>query len=381
MVSVKQKLKKIMRIESGRHKADKNLIAIIFLFLLFGLISLASVSAVIAYEKWGDAYYLFKHQLFGLTLGLIAFWFFARIDYHVWKRYALGFLIFSIVLLLLVFIPGLSEDYGKARSWINIFGYSFQPSEFVKLSFLIYLAAWLESRRRNLDDFHQGIGPFVIILGLISFLMILQPDIGTLSIIGVISLLVYFIGGGKLRHILLIIMAGSIAFVIMVQFKPYQMNRFKCFFDSSAHQQDICYQVNQSLIAVGSGGALGRGLGQSRQKYLYVPEATGDLIFAIIAEEMGLIISGLLVLGYFYIFYRGYLIARYARDDFGRLLAIGIASWITIQAIVNIGGTINLMPMTGVPLPFISYGGSALLASLSAAGILVNISKFTKTKF
>jgi len=248
----------------------------------------------------------------------------------------------------------------------------------VKLSFLLYLAAWLEARKEKLHDFHEGIGPFIIILGAISLLMIMQPDIGTLSIVAITSLIVYFVGGGSWKHIILILLFGILSFGMMVQFKPYQLNRFKCMADPGFSPGDVCYQVNQSLIAVGSGGVMGRGLGASRQKYMYLPEPTGDSIFAIIAEETGLIISSLLVLCYLYVFYRGYLISRYAPDDFGRILAIGIVSWLVIQAIINIGGIINLMPMTGVPLPLVSYGGSAILAALAALGILVNISKHTK---
>jgi len=360
------------------HEPDKGLIFLILVAVFFGLIVLSSASSIIAYEKFGDAYYYFKHQLLGLALGLIAFWFFAKTDYHIWKKYAFIFLVVSVLLLLIVFIPGISADYGKARSWINIFGFSLQPSEFVKLSFLLYLAAWLEVRKEKLHDINLGIGPFLVVLGLIAFLMLLQPDIGTLSIIAITSLIVYFVGGGKFSHVLGIILIGLVAVFALVQIKPYQANRFKCFSDPEYSKQDICYQVNQSLIAVGSGGFWGRGLGESRQKYMYLPEASGDSVFAIMAEEIGFLFVSIFVLCYLFIFYRGYLIAKYAPDDFGKILAIGIVSWIIIQALINIGGTINIMPMTGVPLPIVSYGGTAILASLAGFGILVNISKQTK---
>ena len=374
-----KKLKKILGRKVGYHEPDNALIFVVGAILLFGLVSLSSASAVVAYyDKFGDAYYYFKHQLVGLSFGLAAFIFFSRIDYHIWRKYAFWFLVGSIVLLLLVFIPGLSAHYGKARSWINVFGFSLQPAEFVKLSFLLYLAAWLETRKKNLSDIAQSIGPFVAVLGLISFLMILQPDIGTLSIIAITSLIVYFVGGGKIKHIVIIGVFGLLAFALMVQIKDYQHDRFKCLLDPNYDKKGVCYQVNQSLIAVGSGGITGRGLGASRQKYMYLPEVSGDSIFAIIAEETGMIFSVLLIAGFSFIFYRGFLIARKAPDDFGRILAIGIVSWIVIQATINIGGIINVMPMTGVPLPLISYGGSSILATLAAIGILVNISKQTR---
>ncbi len=379
MTTLKTRVKRLFQYQRGSHQPDKWLLLVIGLLLVFGLVSLSSASAVVSYDKFGgDAYYYFKHQLVGMSMGLVAFWIFSRIDYHRWRKYALGFLIFSIFLLLLVFIPGLSSHYGKARSWINVFGFSLQPSELVKISFLIYLAAWLERRRGELEKVEMGIGPFIVVLSLIGGLMILQPDIGTLSIIGVTSLIVYFIGGGKIYHILMIIALACVGFFVMVQIKPYQLDRFRCLIDPSYDTQKVCYQVNQSLIAVGTGGIFGRGLGGSRQKFMYVPEVSGDSIFAIIAEEMGLVVGVLLLGAFVFLFYRGYAIARGAPDDFGRIMAIGIVSWLTLQAIINIGGIVNIIPMTGVPLPFISYGGTAILAALTASGILVNISKQTK---
>lgn len=380
-MKIVKKINSLINSGKGYHESDSKLIAAIFIILVFGLISLSSSSAVMAYAKFGDAYYYFKHQLFGLVVGLLAFWFFAKVDYRNWKKFAFGFLVFSIVLLLLVFIPGLKASWGTSHSWIDIFGYSVQPAEFVKLSFLLYLAAWLEARKNKLEDLHKGVGPFVVILGIIAFLMVLQPDIGTLAIISAISLIVYFVAGGKISHIASIIIFGLLCLFLLVQIKPYQLNRFKCMIEPDFSKSEICYQTNQALIAVGSGGFWGRGLGQSRQKYMYLPEASGDSIFAIIAEETGFIVSFLLLACFLFLFYRTCLIAMNAPDDFGKILAIGIGSWITVQALINIGGMVNIMPMTGVPLPLVSYGGSAILAALSACGVLVNISKQTKGNF
>ncbi|HAM88981.1 MAG: Stage V sporulation protein e [Candidatus Falkowbacteria bacterium GW2011_GWC2_38_22] len=379
-MSLKKKLTKLLDKRIGYHEPDKALMLIIGVIVIFGLISLSSASAVVAYDKFGDVYYYFKHQLQGLTIGIAAFIFFSRVDYHLWRKYAFWFLIGSIFLLLLVFIPGLSAHYGKARSWINVFGFSLQPSEFVKLSFLLYLAAWLETRKKSLHEISQGIGPFIAVLGFIALLMLLQPDLGTLSIVTATSLIVYFAGGGKKRHLVTICLVGVLALTAIISVKTYQQERFKCLLDPNYDSRGACYQINQSLIAVGSGGVLGRGLGASRQKYMYLPEVSGDSIFAIIAEETGLLVCIALICAYLFLFYRGYLIAKNAPDDFGKILAIGIVSWIVIQAIINIGGIINLMPMTGVPLPLISYGGSAILAALAACGILVNISKQTKLR-
>ncbi|KKS33553.1 MAG: Stage V sporulation protein E [Parcubacteria group bacterium GW2011_GWC2_42_12] len=364
---------------SNKHgEPDKALLIVVGAIIVFGIIMLASASSVIAYNTYHDSYYFLKHQFFGLVLGLAAFWFFSKVDYRIWRKYALWMLIASIGLLLLVFIPGLAGTWGTSRSWINVFGFSLQPSEFVKITFLLYLAAWLEGRKKQLAEVSRGIGPFVVILGVIALLMILQPDVGTLTIIALASLAVYFIGGGSIKHLIVLILLGSVGLVIMVNIYPYQANRFKCLLDPSFSKQEICYQINQSLIAVGSGGFFGRGLGASRQKFSYLPQAQNDAIFPIISEETGFIFSVGLILLYLALFLKGVAIAKKAPDDFGKILAVGIVSWITLQALINIGGMVNIMPMTGVPLPMVSYGGSAMVAALASIGILANISRQAK---
>lgn len=377
MATLKEFINNLLAPSKKEHEADKKLIIVVFIIIIFGLIMLSSASAVIAYANFGNSYYYFIHQLVGIILGLLVFYFISKIDYHVWRKFAFGFLFFSIFLLILVFIPGLGKIVNGSRSWIEIFGQTLQPSEFVKLSFLLYLATWLESRSQKLNDFHQGIGPFVIVLSVISGLILLQPDLGTLSIIIIASFIVYFISGGNLKHIIIIVLIGLVGLIALVSSNQHQLNRFKCYKNIDFSPLEYCYQVRQSLIAVGSGGILGRGLGESRQKYMYVPEVHNDFIFSIIAEETGFIISSIFVLLFLYLFYRGIKIAKNAPDDFGRNLAIGIVAWIVVQAILNIGGIINALPMTGVPLPFVSSGGSAMLSALAAIGILVNISKQT----
>jgi cell division protein FtsW len=363
---------------STLHQPDKKLLVSIGLLLVLGLIFLSSASAVVAYTRYGSSDYFFKRQLFILLFGLALFGVFYLVDYHFWKKYAFLFLGISCILLSLVFIPGLTSHYGTAaRSWLDIMGFSLQPSEFVKIFFLIYLAAWLESRRKDLYDVKQGIGPFLLVLLIIALLMMLQPDFGTLAIIGSTSLVVYFVGGGKIFHLLIVVLLAAAAIAILIYFKPYQMERFVCAFDPAANVKADCYQLNQSLIAVGSGGIMGRGLGQSRQKFLYLPEVYGDSIFAVMAEEIGFVFSAAFLLLYFFLFWRIMLSAKYAPDLFGKLIATGVASWLSIQAFFNIGGIIGLIPMTGVPLPLVSQGGSSLLAALIGLGIVANISRQT----
>jgi cell division protein FtsW len=362
------------------HLADKPLLITVGLLLVFGLIMLSSASSVISYSKFGDSYHFLKHQIFfGVIPGLVLFWIFSKIDYHFWKKLALPALIFSIFLLVLVFVPAFQIEGATARSWIKIGPIPlFQPAEFVKIFFLIYLSAWLESRQGKLHDLEQGALPFFSILGIIIVLMFLQPDLGTLMIIVATSFVVYFAGGGKIKHLIIIIAVGLLLALGILQRESYQQNRFRCFLDSDFSTNEICYQLNQANIAIGSGGFFGRGLGESRQKFLYLPEVYGDSIFAVIGEELGFLFCSALVIAFLYVFYRGFLIAERAPDIFGKMLAIGIVTWIFIQAFVNIGGLLNIIPMTGVPLPFISQGGSAIIASLIGIGILVNVSKQTK---
>ncbi len=375
--------KKIFNTRPNEHEPDKSLISAVFFLLIFGLVMLFSASSVVSYARFGNTYHYFFRQFVWIILSVGLFYLVSKIDYRILKKFASFFLLASILLLILVFIPGLRAEYGTARSWINIFGYSFQPSELVKLSFLIYLATWLEAKGGQLNSASSGIIPFLIVLFLISVLMFLQPDLGTLCIIVAMAVMVFFAGGGKIFHLLLTgaLLALVLFSVFSLKGDNYQMDRFKCLKDPSYSAQDKCYQINQSLIAIGSGGWFGRGIGQSRQKFMYLPEVWGDSIFPIIAEEIGFVFSSLLILLYLFIFYRGLLIARAAPDLYGSILAIGIVAWLSVQTFLNIGGMINLIPMTGVPLPFISAGGSSIMASLLAMGILVNISKQTKQSY
>mgnify|MGYP000994319280 FL=1 len=364
--------------------ADKYLLSIIPVLIVFGLIMLFSASLATSQSNFGDPYHYIKGQLFGLFIGLIFFFFSFRIDYHIFKKYSFLFLIASLILLILVFIPGLRNEYGTSYSWIIIFGKSLQVSEFVKLFFLFYLAAWLESKKDDLKKFSNGILPFLVVLMIVGAFILKQPDLGTFLIICFVSLMVYLVAGGNISHlfILFLIMIIGVLFIFNSMnsdsdkglIKQYQINRVRCL-QNPDFDKDICYQVNQSMIAVGSGGLWGRGLGESRQKFNYLPEVWSDSIFPIIAEEIGFVGSIILILIYLSIFIKGMMIAGKAPDLFGQSLAVGISVWIFFQAFLNIAGMINLVPMTGVPLPFISAGGTSLSVLLAAFGVLLNVSK------
>jgi cell division protein FtsW len=339
---------------------------------------LSSASAVVSYAQYGNSYHFFLRQLMWVVVGGGVLFFLSKLDYRVLKKYAVLFLFISIGLLLLVFIPGLSAEYGTSRSWIVVGGFSLQPAEFVKLAFMIYLAAWLARRKGKLEKIGEGIAPFLVILGIITLLMLAQPDLGTLVIIALSALIVYFVGGGRIAHLFTFSLISILLLVLVINFHSYQMERIQCWLNPQVGNSGECYQINQSLIAIGSGGIFGEGLGKSKQKYMYLPEVSNDSIFPVIAEELGFAFSCLTLFLYMSLFGLGIKIAKKSPDDFGKLLAVGIVSWIMVQAMVNIGGMINFIPMTGVPLPLISYGGSSMVATMAALGVVINISKQTK---
>ncbi len=355
---------------------DQKFLVIIIILVAFGLVMLGSASSVVAYNTYHDTYYFLKHQIVTVVLGGLAFWFFSKIDYRHFRKIAFFLLLCSLGLLLLVFIPGLGKEVNGSRSWISLFGLSLQPAEFVKLTFIVYLAALFEKS----SDTPQRFKSFMTVYGIVALLMLLQPDPGTLFILTIAAFAVYYIAGGSTKHVLLL-MCGGIGCLIILMVIPrgqYRLDRFRCVFDTTYSPQKACYQLNQSLIAVGSGGILGRGIGESRQKFLYLPEVQNDFIFAVIAEETGLVFSVLLIILFGFLFYRSYIIAVRSPDTFGRNVTIGIGMWLIIQVILNIGGIIRFLPMTGVPLPLISYGGSAMISALAGLGIIAGVSKHLK---
>jgi cell division protein FtsW len=299
------------------------------------------------------------------------------IDYRFWKKNSFWMLIITLLLLILVFVPGIGRAAGGAHRWIVIGGSWFQPSELIKLTFLIYLSAWLENRDEKIKSFWFGFIPFTFLILLIGALIMLQPDLGTTSILVLSAVTVFFVAGANPSH--LVFGAGGllVLLTILIKASPYRQQRLLVFLNPSVDSQGAAYHINQALLAIGAGGLWGLGFGQSKQKYLYLPEAHTDSIFAIIAEELGFIRSSLVVAGYLLIGYLGFRIARNAPDRFARFLAVGITSWIVFQAFINIAAMLNLLPLTGVPLPFVSYGGSSLIILLAGVGIMLNISKHT----
>lgn len=321
----------------------------------------------------------FNQAFYGLFLGSIACLFFAKIDYHVWKKYSFIFFIGSILLTLLVFVPGLGVEHGGAKRWIDLgFLPSFQPAEFLKVAFIMYFAAWLSGLKEKVATFSWGLIPFVIFAGILGTILLMQPDTDSFFVIIFAALSMYLVAGAKKRHIGAMVLL-SVAIIAGLYFtRPYIKQRIEVMLNPSANSQTSGYQLNQSLIAVGSGQVSGRGLGQSIQKFRYLPEPIGDSVFAVAAEEFGFI-GALAILTFFVLFgLQGLKISLHSADNFGRLLSLGIVILIVSQALINIGGMIGVLPLTGIPLPFVSHGGTALFITLIEVGMIINISRSSK---
>ncbi len=343
-----------------------------------GIFMVASASPVVAELRFGEAYFFLKNQLLGVAIGgiaLLAGW---RIKYVFWKKMAPLLLIASLFLMALVFVPGIGLELKGAARWIQAGPVTVQPSEITKLAFIMYIAAWLDAKHKEIRGFMTGFIPFLMMLGVVSLFFILQPDIGTLGVLVLTATLLFFAGGGKLAQISILCLIGTLVLGIVVLLQPYRLDRITVFLEPATDIQGIGYQLNQSLIAIGSGGLWGKGFGMSRQKFHYLPEPTGDSIFAVFGEEFGFVGNVLLLCLFLLFAWRGIRIANRSPDAFGSHLATGITLLVIIQAFINMAAISGLIPLTGLPLSFISYGSSALVTNVAAVGILMNISKYTK---
>lgn len=344
---------------------DLGLVSVTLGLAIFGLVMVYNASAFSAFKDFNDKYYFLKHQGVWALGGLIALLVTSRINYHFWEKLALLSLIISLVLLVSVFSTLGVKAYGAQR-WVDLGFFTLQPAEITKLSYILYLSAWLAKKVKAL--------PFLMVTGVILGIVLLQRDLGTATIIGLTGMSVFFIAGAAWWQFLGIGVLGAAAGSLLILTSSYRRARLMSFLNSDRDQLGTSYHINQILIALGSGGLFGVGLGQSRQKYGYIPEVTTDSIFAVVANELGFIGASALILAFVYLIWRGIQTAKGAPDKFGYLLAVGITSWLGFQVVVNIGSMVALFPLTGVPLPLISYGGSSLVMVMTGIGILLNIS-------
>ncbi len=359
------------------HRPDYFLISLIFVLIIAGLVILASASSELGRIKFGDSYYFLKHQiLFGLSLGIAGFLAAYFLPYKSYKYASFALLIFSIILLALVFTK-IGVTSGGSSRWLKIGPVIFQPAELVKLTFILYLAAWLSNLKMNRStDFWTGFMPFILISGFIAALLVLQPATSTMIILMGTGMVMYFISGARLIHIASVILTGLAILGLIIWLTPYRLQRVTTFLDQNKDTSGAAYQITQSLNAIGSGGLFGVGYGRSTSKSSYLPDPVDDSIFAVAAEELGFVGSGVLIILFGLLVFRLFWLARNLRDKFGQLILVGFGSLVAFQSLVNMGAISGLLPLTGVPLPFISYGGTALAVFMTLGGIGANVSKY-----
>ncbi|HHB1872281.1 TPA: stage V sporulation protein E [Bacillus cereus] len=357
---------------------DFILIIVTLALLTIGMIMVYSASAVWASYKMGDSFFFAKRQLLFAGLGVVAMFFIMKIDYWVWRTYSKVILLVCFILLILVLIPGVGLVRGGARSWIGIGAFSIQPSEFMKFAMIIFLAKFLAERQKLITSFKRGLLPALGFVFLAFGMIMLQPDLGTGTVMVGTCIIMIFISGARAFHFAMFGLLGVAGFVGLIASAPYRMKRITSYLDPWSDPLGSGFQIIQSLLAIGPGGLFGLGLGQSRQKFLYLPEPQTDFIFAILSEELGFIGGSFVLLLFSLLLWRGIRIALGAPDLYGTFLAVGIVAMIAIQVMINVGVVTGLMPVTGITLPFLSYGGSSLTLMLMAVGVLLNISRHSR---
>ncbi|MEK7630160.1 MAG: putative lipid II flippase FtsW [Patescibacteria group bacterium] len=363
----------------SRTNPDYFFIALTGILVIFGLVMLSSASSDLAKNKFGDSYYYLKHQiLYGFSFGLAGFIFSIFVHYRWLQKLAPYFLVFNILLLLLVFIPSLGIKVLGGERWLNIGFFSFQPSELLKLSFFIYLAAWVSKTETRSKSFLEGFLPFFVLIAVVMVILLMEPATTTAILIFGASLIMYFSAGARIKFLALSLLLVVLSISTLIYYTPYRLERVLSFLHPETDQLGSSYHINQAFIAIGSGGLTGVGFGKSTTKLKYLPEPIGDSIFAVIAEELGFIGAISLVIVFFLYVFRGLMIARASPDNFSKNLVTGFACIVGLQAFINIAAISGIIPLSGVPLPFISYGGTALAVFMTMSGIILNISRYRR---
>ena len=340
-----------------------------------GIVMIYSASAIYAYDQFGDSAYFFKRHvlyvLFGMSLG----WFTYTVDMSTVRQHSKRILTVLLVMMVLVLVPHVGHATGGARRWFKVLGFSFQPSEFLKLALIIYLADFLDRKKESLTDLKHTVVPALTVLGLCSGLVFLQPDLGTAVTLALVALLLFFAAGFRPAHLLTIILAAVPVLAYAMLAKPYRRKRILAFFHPWEDPRGVGFQIIQSFLALGSGGFFGVGLGRSQQKLFFLPESHTDFIFSIIGEELGFLGTSSIVLLFAVFIFAGMVVVFRSKNYFSQLVGLGLVGLIGFEAVINIGVSIGALPTKGLSLPFISYGGTALMANMMAMGLLLNISR------
>jgi cell division protein FtsW len=368
----------VLGVPTKRTTPDFILLIVTLTLLAVGLIMVYSASAIWAEYKFDDSFFFAKRQSLFAGVGIAAMFFIMNVNYWTWREWSKVILITCFVLLILVLIPGVGNVRNGSRSWIGVGAFSIQPSEFMKLAMIAFLAKFLSERQKLITSFRQGLVPSLGLAFVAFALIMLQPDLGTGTVMIGTCVVMIFIAGARVGHFALLGLVGLAGFVGLVASAPYRMKRITSFLDPWQDPLGSGFQIIQSLYAIGPGGLFGLGLGESRQKFFYLPEPQTDFIFAILSEELGFIGGSFIILLFALLLWRGIRIALGAPDLYGSFLAVGIISMVAIQVMINIGVVTGLMPVTGITLPFLSYGGSSLTLMLMAIGVLLNISRYSR---
>lgn len=365
-----------------QRKVDRPFFIIVLILVIFGVfIFLSASSGLLANTNTGEVKYysvMFNQLVLGLLAGGVACFVASIIHFTWWRKLSFWIFLFSFISMLAVFIPGLGFYHGGARRWVSIGSFNFQPAEFYKIGFVMYLATLLTVAKGKINTFKYGTLPFIVMLTISAGLILMQPDTDTFIVVAVAGTSMFIAAGGRWSHVLGIGAAGLVGLICLVFMRPYLMQRVQTFIDPSKDPQGSSYQIEQSLIAIGSGGVFGRGFGQSVQKFNFLPEPIGDSIFAVASEEFGFVGSFAIILLYLIFTFQGFKVAIRSTELYGSLLAVGIIVLIALQSFLNIAAMLAIVPLSGTPLLFISHGGTALFFALASVGIVINISRFQK---
>ena len=358
-----------------RVAVDRTLLAVTMILALVGLVMVFSASAIVAGNRFQDPGFYLKRQVAWLALGVLLMYLASRIDYIFWKKLSIPILACILVLLVMVLVPSFGMSAKGARRWLPLGPISVQPAEMVKLVAVMYLAAYLSKKADRITSFRDGLLPALIVIGLLSGLVLLEPDLGTVVVLGLVTVGMCFLGGARLSHLMGLGLCAIPAVLALVLGSSYRRQRLMTFLAPWKDPSDSGFQITQSFLAFGSGGSFGVGLGEGKQKLYFLPEAHTDFVLALIGEELGLIGTATVILLFAFFVWRGVQIAARAREPFGRYLGMGITLLVGVQALVNAAVVTGLLPTKGLTLPFVSYGGSSLVVSLVGVGILLSISR------
>ncbi|MFA6226967.1 MAG: putative peptidoglycan glycosyltransferase FtsW [Candidatus Paceibacterota bacterium] len=364
---------------SQKREVDKVFFSTVLIMAVLGFAVFTSASmGILAKDSAKFASIMFRQVFWGLFVGFVACYLVSRLDYRILKKYSFYIFLLSVISMILVFVPQLGVSINGAKRWIDIAGMTFQPIEILNTGFIIYLAAWFSFVKDKIEQFRYSLLPLLILLGISGILLLLQPDADSFLILGFVGVVMLVSAGGKFKHIIAVGLIGLLFLVVLALSRPYIMTRITSFFNPADNAQSSGYQIQQSLIAVGSGGMFGRGLGQSIQKFKFLPESISDSIFAVAGEELGFIGCIFIILLFLFFVFRAFRIAIRSPDSFGGLLVIGIVILITCRSFMNIASMLGVIPISGVPLAFFSQGGTAMFITLIQIGIIISVSRSAK---